>query len=208
MSRSSWASATVSDRSVTSIKRWMRSRSGSGSGGSTGYSIATFNPFSTRLTRITSVGIRGTESYLRLSPSFGGHNHDRYQQGHHRDDRRRSWQEYLSYLRYERQRNNPSARKIDARRAAETLGKYSALPHRHGGLRRIPSHWPPAYRTRPRRSLDASEIRQAVSEEPQERLSRCRGDCRGGAAPNHALCALQERRATRSSSAPPRPKPT
>src|ERR1700692_4674856 len=29
-------------------KRWMRSRSGSGSGGSTGCSIATFNPFSTR----------------------------------------------------------------------------------------------------------------------------------------------------------------
>src|SRR5258707_13396659 len=78
--------------------------------------------------------------YLRLSPSFGGHNHDRYQQGHHRDNRRRSWQEYLSYLRYERQRNDPSARKIDARRAAETLGKYSALPHRHGGVRRIPSH--------------------------------------------------------------------
>src|SRR6476619_7436460 len=129
--------------------------------------------------------------YLRLSPSFGGHNHDRYQQGHHRDNRRRSWQEYLSYLRYERQRNDPSARKTDARRTAETLGKHSALPHRHGGLRRIPSRWPPAYRTRPRRSLDASEIRQAVSEEPQERLSRCRGDCRGGAAPNHALCALR-----------------
>ena len=45
---SSWASATGSDRSATSIKRWMHSRSGSGSGGSTGCSIATSNPFSTR----------------------------------------------------------------------------------------------------------------------------------------------------------------
>ena len=44
----SWVSATVSDRRATSIKRWMRSRSGSGSGGSTGCSIVTFNPFSTR----------------------------------------------------------------------------------------------------------------------------------------------------------------
>ena len=45
---SSWASATVSDRSATNIKRWMRSRLGSGSGGSTGCSMVTFNPFSTR----------------------------------------------------------------------------------------------------------------------------------------------------------------
>ena len=48
MRRSSWDSATGSDRSAISTKRWMRSRSGSGSGGSTGCSIVTFNPFSTR----------------------------------------------------------------------------------------------------------------------------------------------------------------
>ena len=45
-------SATVSDRSATSIKRWMRSRSGSGGGGSTGCSIVTFNPFSTKSAKI------------------------------------------------------------------------------------------------------------------------------------------------------------
>ena len=38
--------------SVTSIKRRMHSRSGSGGGGSTGCSIVTFNPFSTRSARI------------------------------------------------------------------------------------------------------------------------------------------------------------
>ena len=60
-------SATVSGRSVTSIKGWMRSRSGLGSGGSTGYSIATFNPFSTWLTRIgwsasSNIGLATGES--------------------------------------------------------------------------------------------------------------------------------------------------
>src|SRR5262249_46345759 len=48
MRRSSWASATGSDRSAISTKRWMRSRSGSAGGASTGCSIATSNPFSTR----------------------------------------------------------------------------------------------------------------------------------------------------------------
>jgi hypothetical protein len=60
-----------------------------------------------------------------------------------------------------------------------------------------------------RRSADAGEIRAPVFQRSKERLSRCGGDCRGGATPDDEIRRHQDRRAKldlqESRAAPPRP---
>jgi Transposase IS116/IS110/IS902 family len=79
---------------------------------------------------------------------------DHCRQEYYRDDRRRSRQKCLSYLRHGRQRNNRSARKTDARRTAKTSGKQ---------FRAASSAWRPALdRVMPRLSPRRYSVRPCV----------------------------------------------
>ena len=64
----------------------------------------------------------------------------------------------------------------------------AALHGGHGGLRQ---RAPLGARDRQARACgpaDPAGLREAVREAPEERCGRCRGDLRGGPAPDHALC--------------------
>jgi hypothetical protein len=61
--------------------------------------------------------------------------------------------------------------------------------------------------TGPRCEADPHSVRKALCEVEQERLHRCRGDCRSSSSPQHALRSDQDRRSAGPASAAPGARP-
>src|SRR5215471_17447657 len=91
-----------------------------------------------------------------------------------------------------------------ARTGGNTARQSAAVPDRHGGLRRRASSQPQAATARPRCPADAGEVRAPVFEGAEERLPRCGGDHRSGAAPDDEVRRNQDCRAVRFAGAAPR----
>jgi transposase len=68
-----------------------------------------------------------------------------------------------------------------------TTCEHAAVPDRDGGLRWRPSPEPQTATTRSRCAIDAGEIRAALFEGAEKRLSRRRSNRRGGAAPDDEI---------------------
>src|SRR5215471_1509670 len=80
---------------------------------------------------------------------------------------------------------------VVSRPSRNTARQPAALSHWHGGLRRCTPSEPQTHIAWPRRSVDASQICAPLLEGAEERLPRCRGDRRGGAAPEMKFVATK-----------------
>src|SRR2546422_4912022 len=72
------------------------------------------------------------------------------------------------------------------------------MPDRHGSLRRRASSQSQAQCPWPRCPADVGEVRSALFQGAEERLPRCGGDCRGGAAADDEVRGDEDRRSARS----------
>ena len=90
-----------------------------------------------------------------------------------------------------------AASEVVAWPGGSTACQYAAVPDRHGGLRRRASSQPKLKDTRPRCPADAGEVRAALLEGAEERLPRCGGDRRSGAAADDEVRRDEDRRSTR-----------
>ncbi len=91
-----------------------------------------------------------------------------------------------------------------ARQAPGAVRAAALEPGRDGGLLGGASLGARAGATRPPGGDHGAALRGALSQEPEERRQRCRGDLRGGEPAEHAARAGEERRAARTIGAAPR----
>src|SRR5262245_37698645 len=86
-----------------------------------------------------------------------------------------------------------TAPEVVPRLSRNTALQPAAVSDRHGGLRRRTPSEPQTHIAWPRRQADASQICASLRERAEERLPRCRGNRRGGAAPDHEVRRDQDR---------------